>query len=67
MNEIMNYGGEILTTMMIMLYNCRKISTHQRGGEKGYIYVNLVKKGSKADLGNYKGITLLSTVGKTFL
>ena len=28
--------------------------------------MNLLKKGGKADPGNYGGITLLSTVGKTF-
>ena len=28
--------------------------------------MNLFKKGDKADPGNYKGITLLSTIGKTF-
>ena len=34
-------------------------------GREGVV-VNLFKKGDKADPGNYREITLISTVGKTF-
>ena len=56
-----------MLTMMVMLYNwIWKTSTRPRGWREGAA-VNLFKKGDKADPGNYRGITLLSTVGKCFV
>lgn len=42
-------------------------STHLRGGEKHEYEVNISKKGDKAGTGNYKGISLIRTVGKNVL
>ena len=52
--------------MMVMLCNWLWKNEHapRRWGEG--VVVNLIKKGDKADPGNYKGKALLSTVGKTF-
>ena len=41
-------------------------SVCQLNGEKDLLIVSLFKKGDKEDLVNYRGITLLSVVGKIF-
>ena len=66
MNEFMKYGGEGMLTMMVMLYNWiwKKEDAPRRWREG--VVVNLFKKGGKGDPGNYNGVTLLSTLGKTF-
>ena len=52
--------------MMVTSYNwIWKNECAPRRRRKGAV-VSLVKKGGKADPVNYGGITLLSTVGKTF-
>ena len=38
--------------------------TYSRRSREGV--VNLLKKGDKADPGNYRGVTVLSTAGETF-
>ena len=55
-----------MLTMMVMLYNWiwKKEDAPRRWREG--VVVNLFKKGDKADPGNYRRITLLNTVGKTF-
>ena len=65
-NEFLKYGGEGVITMMVDLYNWiwRNEYTPKRWREG--VVVNLFKKGDKAEPGNYRGITLLSTVGKIF-
>ena len=52
-----------MLTMMVMLYNWiwKNEYAPKRWREE---VVNLIKEGDKADLGNYRGITLSSTVGK---
>ena len=53
--------------MLVMLYNwIWKTSTHLGGGEKEYLVVNFFKKEDKADPRDYRGMTLLYTVGKIF-
>ena len=62
----MKYGGEGMLTTMVMLYNwILKNEYAPRRWREGLV-VNLFKKGDQADRGNYRGITLVSTVGKTF-
>ena len=59
-----------MLTMMVMLYNWiwKKEDAPRRWREG--VVVNLFKKGDKSDPENYiyreRGVTLLSTVGKTF-
>ena len=53
--------------MLIMLYNwILKNEYASRRWREGVI-VNLFQKGDKADPGNCRGTTLLSTVGQTFI
>ena len=56
-----------MITMMVILYNwiCKNEYTAKRWRE-GVVVVNLLKKEDKAEPGNYRWITLLSTVGKRF-
>ena len=52
--------------MMVLWYNWiwKNEYTPKRCRE-GVVVANLFKKGDKADPGGYRGVTLLSTVGKT--
>ena len=66
-NEFLKYGGEGMITFLVELYNnwiWKNEYIHKRWREG--VVVNLFKKGDKADPGNYRGIALLSTVGKIF-
>ena len=57
-----------MLTMMIMLYRwIRKNEYAPKSWWREGVVVNLFKKGDKAGPGNNRGITPLSTVGKTFL
>ena len=62
----MTYGGEGMLTVMVMLYNWIKKNECAPRRRREGVVVNLFKKGDKADPGNYGGITLQSTVGRTF-
>ena len=64
-NGFLKYGGEGMIIIIILLYTTgsgKKEYTPKRWRE--WLVVNLLKKGDKADPGNYIGITLLSTVGR---
>ena len=64
-NEFIKYGGEGMITMMVMLCNWIWKNEYAPRRWRG-VLANLLKKGDKADPGNYGWITLLSPVGKTF-
>ena len=67
MNEFfLKYGGEGMITMIVMLYNWVQKNEYTPKRWREGVVVNLFKKGDEADPGNYRGITLLSTVGKLF-
>ena len=55
-----------MITMMVELYNWIWKNEYTPKRWKEGVVVNLFKKSDKADPGNYRGITLLSTVGKIF-
>ena len=59
-------GGEGMLTMMLMLYTWIWKNEYPPRRWREGVVVNLFEKGDKADPGNYRGITLVSTVGKTF-
>ncbi|MES9880123.1 MAG: reverse transcriptase family protein, partial [Sedimenticola sp.] len=66
LNEFLVHGKAELTPFLHTLFN----TTFQNGyfpdaWSEGYI-VPLHKKGNTNDVGNYRGITLLSTIGKLF-
>ena len=56
----------MLTMMVTMLYNYIWKNEYAPKRWREGVAVNLFKKGDKADPGNYRDITLLSAVGKTF-
>ena len=64
-NELLKNGGEVtLTRTMIVMFNL--IHKNEHAQKRWREVVNIFKKGDKADPGNYGGITLQSTVGRTF-
>ena len=55
-----------MLTMMVTLYQWIWKNEYEPKRWIGGVVSNLFKKGDKADPGNYRGTTLLSTVGRTF-
>ena len=55
-----------MITRMVMLYNWIWKNEYAPRRWREVVVVNSFKKGDKADPGNYRGMTLLSAVGKTF-
>ena len=64
--ELLKYGGSGMVCLLEQLFSVVwREELVPRQWREGLI-VNLFKKGDKEDPGNYKGITLLSVVGKVF-
>ena len=64
--ELLKYGGSGMVCLLEQLFSvvwCEELVPRQ--WREGLI-VNLFKKGDKEDPGNYRGMTLLSVVGKVF-
>ena len=64
--ELLKYGGSGMVCLLEQLFSviwCEELVPRQ--WREGLI-VNLFKKGDKEDPGDYRGITLLSVVGKVF-
>ena len=55
-----------MLTMMVMLSNWVWKHEYAPRRLREGVVANTFKKGDKADPGNYRGITMRSTVGKTF-
>ena len=65
-NEFFIYGKEILSTTLLILFNkLFGMGYFPKEWSEGFI-IPLHKKGSINDVENYRGITLLSTLGKLF-
>ena len=64
--ELLKYGGsgmiDLLQQLFAVVWREEFVPPQWREG----LIVNLFKKGDKEDPGNYRGITLLSVVGKVF-
>ncbi|CAB1098295.1 unnamed protein product [Ectocarpus sp. CCAP 1310/34] len=65
-NEFMKFGGKGMIQLMVLLYNWVWKNEYTPSRWREGVVVNLFKKGDKTDPGNYRGITLLNTVGKVF-
>ena len=68
MGELLKIGGSGRVCLLEQLFPVTCIwreALVPRQWREGLI-VNLFKKGNKEDPGNYRGITLLSVVGKVF-
>ncbi len=67
LNEFLIHGKEILAPFLLKLFNTAFKNGHfPEIWSEGFI-VPLHKKGYVNDVGNYRGITLLSTIGNYFL
>ena len=64
--ELLKYGGsgmmDLLQQLFAVVWREEYVPSQWREG----LIVNLFMKGDKEDPGNYRGITLLSVVGKVF-
>ena len=65
-NGFIKYGGESMLTSVVTMYNWIWKNENAPKRWREGVVVNLFKKGDKADPRNYRGLTLLSTVGKKF-
>lgn len=65
-NELIKYGGDAMLRLVRTLFNvmleCETVPGWWRWGT----IINLHKAGNPVDPGNYRGITLLSCIGKLF-
>ena len=66
MGELLKYGGSGMVSLLEQLFS---VVWHEEAVPRQWregLIVNLFKKGDREDPGNYRGITLLSVVGKVF-
>ena len=61
-NELMNYAGEGMPTMMVMMYSWVWENEYASEKWREGVLVKLFKKKDKADRGNYLEMTLVRTV-----
>ena len=64
--ELLKYGGSGMVSLSEQLFS---VVWHEEAVPRQWregLIVNLFKKGNRGNLGNYRGITLLSVVGKMF-
>ena len=66
MGELLKYGSSGMVCLLEQLFSVvwHEETVPSQWGEG--LIVNLFKKGDREDPGNYRGITLLSVVGKVF-
>ena len=67
MGELLKYGGsgtvDLLEQLFSVIWQEEIVPRQWRDG----LIVNIFKKGDRENPGNYRGITLLSVVGKVFV
>ena len=64
--EVIVYGGRCLRAFLLILFNIIWASEMIPQVWKDAIITILFKKGNRSECGNYRGISLLSVVGKIF-
>ena len=64
--ELLKYGGSGMVCLLEQLFSVVWHKETVPGQWREGLIVNLFKKGDREDPGNYRGITLLSVVGKVF-
>ena len=64
--ELLKYGGSGMIYLLQQLFSVVWREEFVPPQWREDLIVNSFKKGDKEDLGNYRGITLLSVVGKVF-
>ena len=66
MGELLKYDGSGMVCLLEQLFSVvwHEETVPRQWGEG--LIVNLFKKGDREDPGNYRGITLLSVIGKVF-
>ena len=65
-NELMKFGGDPMAHSLVVLFNMIWMAEKNPSSWREGLLVNLYKKEDREDPGNYRGITLLSCVGKLF-
>lgn len=64
--ELIKHGPSVLLEILCQLYNrCMKGETLPEDFRKGYIS-NIYKKGDRKQCGNYRGITVLCSIGRLY-
>ena len=66
MGELLKYGGIEMAYLLEKLYSVIWYEEYVPRQRREGLIVNLFKKGDREDPSNYRGITLLSVVGKVF-
>ena len=65
-NELMKYGGDSMVQLLLVMFNALLHIEKMPGGWREGLITSLFKEGDRVCLDNYRGITMLSTVGKLF-
>ena len=66
-NAMFKYGGKTMSTLLLKLFNWLRDLEVTPTDWGHAVIINLFKDGDPADLGNYRGIALISCLGKLYL
>ena len=66
-NAMFKYGGKTMSTLLLELFNWLRDLEVTPTDWGHAVIINLFKDGDPADLGNYRGIALISCLGKLYL
>jgi len=66
-NPAFKRGGQVMRNNLLSLFNFLRNKEDSPGGWSHAQVVNLYKDGDRCDPGNYRGISLISCIGKVYL